>query len=246
MIRTILVLLHVTLFLICSIPMMLIELIIGKFNPEAKDKSSLALVQWAFRGVLFLSGTKVIVQGEENIPADTPVLYVGNHRSFFDIITTYVRVPRPTGYVAKIETKKVPLLNVWMMFLHCVFLDRKDIKQGLKTILLAVEKAKSGKSMCIFPEGTRNKTPDTFLPFHDASFKIADKAGIPVVPMTLVGTGEIFEDHLPKIKKGTVVISYGKPFYIKDLDKEQQKKIGEYTKQIISDTYFEIKKSMEN
>jgi len=245
MIRTILVFIHVVLFLVCSIPVMLVELIIGKFNPDLKDRSSLALVKWAFRGIIFLSGTKVIVKGEENIPTDTPVLYVGNHRSYYDIILTYVRVPRITGYVAKLETKKVPLLNVWMSYLHCVFLDRKDIKQGLKTILLAVDKAKSGKSMCIFPEGTRNKTPDTFLPFHDASFKIADRAGIPVVPMTLVGTGEIFEDHLPSIKKSTVVISYGKPFYIKDLEKEQQKKIGEYTKQIISDTYFEIKKEMQ-
>lgn len=245
MIRFILVVIHVVLFLILSMPAMLIELIIGKFNPDLKDRSSLALVNWAFRGVLFLAGTKVIVKGKENIPSDTPVLYVGNHRSFFDIVTTYIQVPRPTGYVAKLETKKVPLLNVWMIFLHCVFLDRNNIKEGLKTILLAVEKAKSGKSMCIFPEGTRNKTEGTFLPFHDASFKIAERADIPVVPMTLVGTGEIFEDHFPAIKKGTVVISYGKPFYIKDLEKEQRKKIGEYTKQIISDTYFEIKKEMQ-
>ena len=68
-----------------------------------KMESWLAIVNWAFRWVIRLSGVKVVVKGEENIPKDTAVLYVGNHRSYYDIILTYVRVPRPTGYVAKIE-----------------------------------------------------------------------------------------------------------------------------------------------
>ena len=100
MIRFIFVVLFVVLFLILSTPLMLVEWIIGKFNPGLKDRSSLAIVNWAFRWVIRLSGTKVIAIGEENIPTDTAVLYVGNHRSFFDVVLTYVRVPRPTGYIA--------------------------------------------------------------------------------------------------------------------------------------------------
>lgn len=96
MLRFIIVVIFVVLFLILSLPLMLIEWIIGKFNPEVKSRSSLAIVNWAFRCVVFLSGTKVIVLGEENVPKDTAVLYVGNHRSFYDIILTYIRVPRPT------------------------------------------------------------------------------------------------------------------------------------------------------
>ena len=114
MIRFILVVLFVVLFLILSTPLMLVEWIIGKFNPGLKDRSSLAIVNWAFRQVIRLAGTKVIAIGEENIPTDTAVLYVGNHRSFFDVVLTYVRVPRPTGYVAKKEMLKWPLLNIWM------------------------------------------------------------------------------------------------------------------------------------
>ena len=83
MIRFIFVVLFVVLFLILSTPLMLVEWIIGKFNPGLKDRSSLAIVNWAFRWVIRLSGTKVIAIGEENIPTDTAVLYVGNHRSFF-------------------------------------------------------------------------------------------------------------------------------------------------------------------
>lgn len=237
MIRFILVLLFVFLFLILSMPLMLAEWIIGKFNPQLRDKSSLAIVNWAFRGVIRISGTKVIVKGEENVPRDTAVLYVGNHRSYFDIILTYVRVPRPTGYVAKLEMLRYPLLNVWMHFLHCLFLDRKDIKKGLKTILKGVEKAKSGISICIFPEGTRNGTDQDFLPFHEGSFKIAEKADVPVLPITMVGTNGIFEDHMPRIKRQTVIIEYGKPFHIKDLDKDTRKNLSAYVQGIMSEAY---------
>lgn len=241
MLRFIIVALFVTLFLILSTPLMLAEWIIGKWNPDLKSRSSLAIVNWAFRWVIRLSGVKVIVKGEENIPKDTAVLYVGNHRSYYDIILTYVRVPRPTGYVAKIEMLKIPLLSIWMKNLHCLFLDRKDIKQGLKTILAGVDLVKSGISVCIFPEGTRNKTKDTFLPFHDGSFKIAEKGGVPVVPMSIVNSSAIFEDHMPKIRKSTVVIEYGKPIDIKSLDKDTRKNIGNYVSGIIGEAYFRNK-----
>ena len=235
MIRFIFVVLFVVLFLILSTPLMLVEWIIGKFNPGLKDRSSLAIVNWAFRWVIRLSGTKVIAIGEENIPTDTAVLYVGNHRSFFDVVLTYVRVPRPTGYIAKKEMLKWPLLNIWMKDLHCLFLDRQDIKAGLKTILQAIEKAKNGISICIFPEGTRNKNKDELelLPFHEGSFKIASKSGCAIIPMAMNNTAEIFEAHMPKIKSTHVVLEYGKPIYVKELSKEDQKHLGTYTQNII-------------
>ncbi len=241
MVRFIIVALFVILFLILSIPLLLAEWIIGHFNPGLKDRSSLAIVNWAFRWVARLSGTKVIVRGEENVPKDTAVLYVGNHRSYYDIILTYVRVPRPTGYVAKLEMKNYPLLSNWMRNLHCLFLDRKNIKEGLKTILAAIEEVKKGISICIFPEGTRNKVNDTFLPFHEGSFKIAEKGNVPIIPMTIVNSAAIFEDHLPKIRKATVVIEYGKPILISSLDKETRKNLGSYVSGIIQETYFKNK-----
>ena len=139
MIRFILCVIVVVGFLILSIPILLVEWIIGKFNPMAKEISSLRIVQAVFRFILWVAGVKLTVIGEENVPTDTPVLYIGNHRSFFDVPITYPRCPIRTGYIAKKEMEKVPLLSTWMKRLHCLFLDRKDIKQGLKTILAAIE-----------------------------------------------------------------------------------------------------------
>ena len=237
MIRFIIVAITVIGFLILSIPILLIEWIIGKFSPRAKEISSLRIVQGVFKFILWEAGTKVTIIGEENVPKDTPVLYIGNHRSYFDIVLTYSRCPIRTGYIAKKEMERYPLLSNWMKYLHCLFLDRKDIKQGLKTILAAIDKIKSGISICIFPEGTRNRNEDELdmLPFHEGSFKIATKAKCPIIPMALNNTVEIFEAHMPKIKSTHVVLEYGKPIYVKDLPKEDQKHLGAYTQNIIHD-----------
>ena len=153
--RTILVVLYVFLFLLLGLPVLGIEWIISKFNKQATDISQLRIVQWGFRCVSFLSGIKLTVKGEENVPTDQAVLYIGNHRSFFDIVVTYARCPGLTGYISKDGVNKVPILGIWMRRLYCLFLDRKDLKQGLKVILTAIDQVKSGISICIFPEGTR-------------------------------------------------------------------------------------------
>lgn len=237
MIRLVLVVSFVVLFLILTIPVMIAESVIGRLNPGLKSRSSLAIVNWAFRCVRFLAGTKADYIGLENVPSDTPVLYVGNHRSYFDIVLTYPKVSRPTGYISKKEIEKVPLLNVWMRNLHCLFLDRKDIKAGLQTILQAIDLIKSGKSVCIFPEGTRAKTEGRLLPFNEGSFKIAVKTGCPIVPVTIVNSAAILENHFPFIRKAHVIIEYGKPLCVKEIPKEQQKHLGVYFKQIIEETH---------
>ena len=242
MIRLFFTVLFVVLFLICSIPLFFIEWLIGKFNMDLKNRSSLAIVNWAFRCVLFCSGVKATVIGEENVPKDTPVLYVANHSSYYDIILTYIRVPRPTGYVAKAEMLKVPLLSQWMKNLHCLFLDRSDIKKGLQTILEGIEKVKSGISICIFPEGTRNRTNEMFLEFHDGSFKIAEKSGCPVVPISINNASAIFEDHIPRIKKAHVVIEYGKPIYTRDLNKEDKRRLSAMVQNVIKENYIKNEK----
>ena len=241
MIRFIIVAITVIGFLILSIPILLIEWIIGKFSPKAKEISSLRIIQAVFKFILWEAGTKVTVIGEENVPKDTPVLYIGNHRSYFDILLTYSRCPIRTGYIAKKEMERYPLLSNWMRYLHCLFLDRKDLKQGAKIILAAIGKIKDGISICIFPEGTRNKIADTFLPFHAGSFKIAEKSGCPIIPIALNNAGDVFEDHFPKIKKNHVVIEYGEPIYPNELSKEEKKKLADITLERIKEMYFKNK-----
>ena len=246
MIRLIIVAVFLILFLILSIPIFFVEWLIGKVNKDAKDISSLRIVQWAFKVITRLSGVSVSVIGEENIP-DEAVLFIGNHRSYFDIVLTYSRCKRLTGYIAKKEIQKVPFLSVWMQYLYCLFLDRENAKEGLKTILKAIEYVKNGISIFIFPEGTRNKGEElSLLPFKEGAFKIATKTGCPIVPISMNNTAEIFENHFPKIKKTHVVLEYGTPIYPNELDKDVKKHIGSYVENIVNETIHKNAELLKN
>ncbi|WP_122641610.1 lysophospholipid acyltransferase family protein [Luxibacter massiliensis] len=236
MARFICIVIFLVLFLILSIPVFFIEWIIGKFNREKRDYSSLRIVQWGFRMILKVTRVEVTVIGEENIP-DEAVLFIGNHRSFFDILLTYTRCKRLTGYVAKKEMEHIPLLSTWMRYLYCLFLDRENPKEGLKTILQAIEYIKKGISICIFPEGTRNTGEElSMLPFKDGAFKIATKTNCAIIPISMNNTCAIFERQFPKIRKVHVVIEYGSPIYPNELGKEEKKHIGNYVQGIIQET----------
>ncbi len=234
MLRVILALLFAILFLILGIPVLCVEWIIGKYNRQAADISQLRMVQWAFRVILFLCGTKVTVIGEERVPRDQAVLYIGNHKSYFDTIITYARCPRLTGYIAKSNMEKVPLLSTWMKRLHCLFINREEVREALKTILAGIDNIRNGISVCIFPEGTRNQTDALMLPFKEGSFKIAEKTGCAIIPMAITNSAQILENHFPKIKAAHVILEYGEPVYPKELDKETRKKLGAHCQDIIA------------
>ena len=172
MIRTILILVFLVLFFLIGILIWGVTWIIGRFDPYKQDLICLRAVQFAFRVVLLISGVTVDVYGEEHVPKDEAVLYIGNHRGLYDTVITYARCPRLTGYVAKDSMRKIPFLRIWMKRLHCLFLDRTDIKAGMKTILIGIDQMKNGISMCIFPEGTRSlsERETQMLPFKEGSF----------------------------------------------------------------------------
>jgi 1-acyl-sn-glycerol-3-phosphate acyltransferase len=235
--RTLLVVLFIVLFLLVGYPVLGVEWLIARRHPEHADTTRLHLVQWAFRCITVLSGVKLTVKGQEKIPKDRSVLYIANHRSFFDIVVTYPLFPDLTGFIAKDILRKIPAFGLWMKRVHCLFLDRKDLKRGLKTILDAIEKVKNGISIVIFPEGTRNRQadPTSLLPFRDGSFKIAQKAGCPIVPIAIIGTEKAFENHIPWIRSTEVTVVFGDPIDLNELPPENRKKIGAYCQNILSD-----------
>jgi 1-acyl-sn-glycerol-3-phosphate acyltransferase len=233
--RTIFTVLFLLLFFIFSIPLYLVIFILGKLNPHWKVTSSQTIVVAAFNIILFICGTKKTVLGLENIPKDQAVLYVSNHRSFFDIVVGYTSVPTLTGFVAKKEMSKLPFINIWMRNLNCLFLDRDNIREGLKTILQGIELINNGYSVFISPEGTRSQQKD-MLPFKEGSLKMAEKTGCAIIPVSISNTDNIFETHFPWVKKAHVIIDFGNPIYPKDLDKEQSKFIGAYVQNIIKNT----------
>ena len=238
MIRFIVIILSAILFFILTLPFLLVEGLIGKKWPEVRDRHLLRVVQAYCHILLWLAGTKVTIIGKERIPKDQPVLYVMNHRSLLDIVITLAEMPSPTGYIGKKELAKVPILNLWLTYLHGYFIDHQNLRNALKTILAAIDEIKAGTSMAIFPEGTRNRGEDErqLLEFHEGSLKIAFRAGCPIVPVCLNGTAEIFEAHIPKVKPCHVIMEYLPPVDPKELTGEQKKFPGVYVRSLMEET----------
>lgn len=241
--RTILIGIFLLFYWLLSLPMFLIGFILGKIDPKKKPCFSQPFVVWGFRVILWISGVKVTVKGRENILQDQSALYVFNHRSYFDILVGYVTAPVPSAYVSKKEIEKVPLVSRWMKYMNCLFLDRSDMKQGMKTILTGIELLKDGTSIYIAPEGTRNKG-EGLLPFHEASFKLADKSKRPIVPVALNNTDEAFEKHFPWVHSTHIIIEYCEPIYMDQMERAEKKHVGEAVREILLEKIKENAKDL--
>ncbi|MCR5640759.1 MAG: 1-acyl-sn-glycerol-3-phosphate acyltransferase [Lachnospiraceae bacterium] len=243
MIRTILIVLFLIVYLISSIFVWIFEAIVGVFSKKAMERQCFHFVQWGFRCIRKIAGIRLETIGLEDVPRDQPVLYIGNHCSFFDIVISYSQVPGITGFISKKEVKKVPLLSTWMTINHCLFLDRKDLRQGLKVITDAIEEVRRGYSIFIYPEGTRSKD-GKLGDFKAGSFKISTRTDCPIIPVAITNSSDVFEDHLPFIKPTKVIIRYGAPIIPSQLAPEDKKHINDYTRGIIAGMLEDNKKHM--
>lgn len=225
MLRFIVVIVCVVLDLLLSLPVMAVAVVVGLFSRPAMSDIGNFWVRNSFHIVTKMCGVRTKYIGLENIPKDEATLFVANHLGLFDIVLVYPYLPRYCGIISKNDFAKVPIFSQWMQIIYCLFLDRKDIKDGLKKILKAIDLVKSGVSIYVFPEGTRSKDK-TVHPFKEGSLKIAKKTGCKIVPIAITGTDDIFENHFPKIVSGEVTVQFAEPIDTKALSKDEQKFLG--------------------
>lgn len=232
MLRFLLICINLGLFHILTLPILGLLYLLGLKWPKIRYKTASVIVRSAFRFFLGIAGTKISIIGAEQIPDGEAVMYALNHRSFFDILISYTSIPGEAGFVAKKELGQVPVFRIWMKYIHCLFLDREDVRQGLQTINAGAELIKSGTSMFIFPEGTRNKNSSDLelMEFHNGSMKMATKAGCKIIPVAISNSCQIFEEHFPKVVPQHIIIEFGKPIDPSLLDRKALKDLGGMTR----------------
>ena len=244
--HTLFTLLFIIFVVICSAIWAPVCFFIGVIcGKKKRDRAVFRLARFVFVSLRFFSGAKVNITGLEKIPKDTPVMYVGNHRSFYDIILLYSYLPPLCGFVAKESLFKIPVLRFWMKYMNCIGINRTDPREGLKSILAAIDHIKEGISVFIFPEGTRGPSDDSVMPYKEGSFKIATKSGCMVVPVALNNTAQIFENHMPFVKKAKVNIEILDPVNIKDLPDEFKKEPGKYFHDLVENTMLKNKVNVQ-
>ena len=166
------------------------------------------------------SGSTVEVVGTENLPKDETVVFISNHQGNFDIPLIMAYIDMPKGFISKIEAKKIPIVVKWMELIHCVFMDRSTLKGSAGAIIEGIKVLKAGHSLVIFPEGTRSRG-DQMSEFKHASFKLATKPGVPIVPITIDGSYKIMEQNNNKIKPAHVKLTIHPAVPTKGLSKEE-------------------------
>lgn len=219
------------------------EKILAEEGQEAFDHYCYPIVSAWAEARLRDSGAKVTVIGAEKLPRDRNVLFVSNHQSDFDIALFLARVPKEKGFVAKIEMERVPFLSDWMRNIHCVFMDRKDMKQSLSVILEGIKLLKAGYSLVVFPEGTRSKGPKP-SEFKPGSLKLATKSKAPVVPVTIDGSYKIMEGNHYRICPAEVKMILHEPIFVEAMTKEElaglPARVEKIIRQPLEETYEKL------
>ena len=175
-------------------------------------------------------GMNLVIKGKENIPNE-PCVFIGNHTSILDIPVILYSTERQVGFVSKKEVLKTPILSYWLPKGKCIALDRQNPRNAIKSINDGVKNIKRGYSMTIFPEGTRSLDGKP-LPFKKGSLKLAIKAKVPIVPVTIDAAFTSFEKN-KKFKPSTVNVIFDKPIETESLTKDEEKTLAEDIRKII-------------
>jgi len=166
---------------------------------------------WA-RLALALNGVTVTLAGAEHLP-DGPVIFMSNHQSNFDILALLAAMPRQIHWIAKKELFEIPIFGPSMRRGGYIPLNRGDGRKALQSMDEAAATINQGKSVVLFPEGTR--TPDgNLLPFKRGGFILARKAAVPVVPVTINGSGRINPAGQIRLYGGDIHITLHQPLVI--------------------------------
>ena len=145
------------------------------------------LAMWGARNGVRLGGVKMVVVGRERLDPKTAYLYMSNHVSNIDPPAQVPELPQRIAVMTKAELFKIPILGRAMRLAQFVPVDRKNRDAAIDSVREAVRTVQSGMSMLVYPEGTRSRD-GKLLPFKKGPFHLAMESGVPVVPITLIGT----------------------------------------------------------
>jgi 1-acyl-sn-glycerol-3-phosphate acyltransferase len=162
---------------------------------------------WA-RMLLWLASTRVEVIGAGNVLKDRPQIFMANHQSDFDVLIVLAHIPGQFRWIAKKELFKIPIFGRAMRKAGYIEIDRQNHEKAMKSLDEAAQKIREGKSVVTFPEGTRSKD-GTIKPFKQGMFHLAIRAGVPIVPISIIGAHEIMPKRTLMVRPGRITMVIG-------------------------------------
>ncbi len=160
----------------------------------------------------FLCGIRYEVIGKEVINQNQPYIYIFNHRSFLDAPVIPMAIPQVIRALGKKELSKIPVFG-WIVGKFAIWVDRTNAESRRKSIDGLVKYLNQGISVVVAPEGTRNNSGETLLPFHKGAFRLAVETQIPVIPMAVIGADKIMRKGSLLLSPGKIRIYFSQPIY---------------------------------
>jgi 1-acyl-sn-glycerol-3-phosphate acyltransferase len=159
--------------------------------PEPKRTKAFIQLSRIWMAVwLPLAGIRLVIKGKEKFVKGENYVVVCNHNSFMDVPVTSPGIPGANKTIAKIEMAKIPLFGL-IYRRGSVLVDRKSEESRLKSYAYMKRVLDMGLHMCIYPEGTRNKTNNPLKEFKDGAFRLAIETQKPVIPAVLFNTKKV-------------------------------------------------------
>ena len=162
------------------------------------------------RILLKIAGIKLTTFGVENVPLDKPVIFVANHCSHLDIGVLCRIAPVNLHFIGKKELVWIPIVGWYMFIAGHIMIDRSNKRKAVESLKKAAVKIKNGKSVVMYPEGTRSRTGE-MGEFKKGAFHLAIDAGVSIIPIHIKGTHKIWPSKVNKITPGPVTARIGKP-----------------------------------
>ncbi|PSL02597.1 lysophospholipid acyltransferase family protein [Cecembia rubra] len=178
-------------------------------SPKAGKVSFFFIRLWA-KIWSFMSGIRYEIHGKEFVHPNQPYIYIFNHRSFIDAPVIPIAIPQEIRAIGKKELSKIPFFG-FVVSRVAVWVDRKDASSRKVSVERLLKILENRISIVVAPEGTRNNTEQTLLPFQRGAFRISVETGIPILPMAVIGADKIMMRGSILMKPGKVRIYFSSP-----------------------------------
>ena len=182
---------------------------------------------------LFFTPVWVKTVGKKNIQKKQSYVIVANHLSAYDVFILYGWLGIDFKWVMKKEIRKIPGVGFGSDAVGHIFIDRSSKKAAIETIAAAEKKIRNGTSVAFFPEGTRSRTGE-MLPFKKGAFKFAYDLGLPILPVTIVGTDKIFPTNTMNLMPGKAKLVVHPAISIDQYKEENMNELVAHVREVIA------------
>jgi 1-acyl-sn-glycerol-3-phosphate acyltransferase len=215
--------------------------VVFSFFPDADNKIHRVANLWA-KILLFICDTKVKVIGKENLLLGKPQIFMANHQSDFDILIALAYIPVQFRWIAKKELFNIPIFGAAMRSAGYIEIDRHNREKALQSLDEAALRIRKGKSIMTFPEGTRSRDGE-IKAFKQGAFHLAIKTGVPIVPVSIIGSGQIMPKRSVKIKSGQIKLVIGEPIEARSFDIEKRQELIKKVRDTIIKNYDNVQET---